>query len=328
MRSSVTLKILIILSAVSGLIYIVSSVVIHAYLRNMALPESYIGMINLMKIRDYLNLYFWLNIADIILFSIFIILLCLMLIAIGKKLKFKICLVMIFVSVLGLLTLMDNQKNRFDFQRNANQYQGTILMQTYALLKDIEQDLQDHTTRTVKCIPKYNSHDFKYHIDGRFGGYDIHMSEYALYDSESDSYLSQISQQDYNTISENFCGYISHEFELYTHSGFLASVDHDLKIKTPDYENLFTISFEENTIYRTTHPEEENFKKLFLITIMDNKQEQCDALNWTEKVFPFSYDAKKYTAYLAISHHKKLVPVSNKISFSYDRYTHEFTFIE
>ena len=40
------------------------------------------------------------------------------------------------------------------------------------------------------------------------------------------------------------------------------------------------------------------------------------------------FNAKKYTAFLAISHHDKLVPVSNKISFSYDRYAHEFTFIE
>ncbi len=320
MKSSLRFKILVVLSAVSGLSYMIFSVVIHMHIRNMTPPESYIGMTNLIEIRDYLLTYFWLNIADIILYSIFIILLILLsMMTAGGELKFKafkFWWMLVLVSGLGNLTLMDNQINKFDFQQNANQYQGTILMQTHAFLKDIEQDLQNNTTRTVTCVPEWDSRISS--------GYD----EYALYDSASDDYLSQISKKDYDKISRNFCGYLSHEFKLYTHSGLIASVDNNIKIQTPDYENLFTIKFENNTIYRTTHPEEEQFKNLFLITVMDNKQEKCDALQWTEKAFPFSYDAKKCSAYLAIPHQNTLVPVSNTVSFSYNRYTGEFTFIE
>ena len=274
----------------------IASVVIHSHLRTMPLPESYIGLTGLIEIRDYLLTYFWMSVAEIILFGIFMIMLCLMLIYAQEKRRvleiLKRCAMIIFVSVIVLGLPREIQRNKFDWQMTQNQYHGTLLMRTYALLKDIEQDLKENTVRTVNCIPESTSQNFKYHVDGgKSSGYDVDVLEYSLYHAK-ENYLSQISQKDYIKINENFCGYISHEFELYTHSGFLASVDNSTKIEIPDYENLFTIKFENNTIYRTTHPEEENFKTLFLITVMDNKQEQCDALNWTEKAFPFSYDAK------------------------------------
>ena len=226
-------RLITILSAVSGLGYFILSGVIDNYLRNPKLPESYIGMESLIEIRNYLSVYLCLKIMDIVLFLLFVIFLCLMIIPTGEKIKFSECLKSILVIFLiaglcvGAFTLTDTRRNQFDWQMYQNQYHGTLMMKTCALLRDIEQDLKENTTETVNIIPVCTSADFQYHVNAGKGnsGYDVHVLEYAVYTSDNEEYISQISRKDYAKYNVLFRGDTPHEIKLYPHSGFIASVD-------------------------------------------------------------------------------------------------------
>ncbi|MBR1528595.1 MAG: hypothetical protein IJ642_04740 [Oscillospiraceae bacterium] len=284
-------------------------------------PVTYIGMEALHQIHDYLILYFW---GKILIFF----LPALPLIIIGivsyfrKKDEQKDFSIISFFLVIGLILCVIfsfssyTERNGFEVQMKQKQYSGTSLMKTAAMIMDIEKDLQAEETQNFTASCSFEIKDYGYSIGGRGSSYHISMAEYALKLEEA---FCQVSGNDRDQIENLYGSDTEYEIAVYQNSGLMASIDGNLLSADFNPENLFTLTYENDTIYRTTHSLEKNFKNLTLIQELNGKQiGQIVASDWTEKFSPPVRGAGTYTAYLTMTYNGWETRVSNEICYEFD----------
>lgn len=285
-------------------------------------PATYIGMDALHQIHDYLILYFfgriliffapalpWLIAGMVIGFSIR-----------EEERKFAgVKLFMIIGLVFSLIfsTVSSTKRNGFEVQMKQNKYFGTALIKTASMIMDIEKDFKTEEIKNISAQCWVSAEDYGYTWGGGRGGrHHVSATEYKLSLNED---ACQVSGKDREQIENLFDKNQEHEFAVYRNSGFLASVDEELLPADLNLETLFTLTYENDTIYRTEHPHEEAFDNLSLILELNGEQiGNILASGWTERFSPPMRGAGEYTAYLTMNYNGKKTRVSNEIHYQFD----------
>ena len=284
-------------------------------------PVTYIGMEALHQTHDYLILYFW---GKILIFF----LPALPLIIIGivyyfrKKdeqkdvsiISFFLCISLILCVIFSFSSL--TKRNGFELQMNQNHYSGTSLMKTAAMIMDIEKDFHSDEIQNFTVPCSFEIKDYGYSIGCRGSSYYISMAEYAL---KLEDTFCQVSENDRNQIENLYGSDTEYKIAVYQNSGLMASIDGNLLSEDYSPEKLFTLTYENDTIYRTVHPLEQNFKNLTLIQELNGERiGQIVAADWTEKFSPPVWGAGTYTAYLTMTYNGWETRVSNEICYEFD----------
>lgn len=208
-------------------------------------------------------------------------------------------------------------RSGFEVQAKKNGYSGTRTMQAIALLADINKDLQEETVLPAEnYYLDFEREDHGYTIPARRGGKRSHTTiwEYMLRDTEAGTTFAQISKSEYENAKESLCRYTAHEIAFYPNSGLIASFDGGTAMDSlNDFETLFTLTLAGNTVSRTVHPREDEFRQLTMV--IERGGERIGSINFkntTEQWFSLNMDT---TVYLTMLYNGETVRVSNALHF-------------
>ena len=284
-------------------------------------PASYISADALRNLRHYLAVWIVTHYLRILTPALMILLSGCILRLIRRKPSESPKLRLIAAGGLTVLCLLGSLKQRsgFELQCGLNGYRGTAAMQVISLYDDIYKDEILGPGKTVQHPVKGGTADYSYSVSGGRGQRrrTIHVQEAALYDADTNEPIAQISQEDYQLVS-NLNGLIlTRSITLFPHSGLIASVD-----DTPDAselantEKLFTLTYSEDdqTIRRTTLPDE-NMPEGNLTLVIERNGERAAEIGMENDTSMPWHSGNDTTAWLQIRRNGSTYRVSNKLTF-------------
>lgn len=215
------------------------------------------------------------------------------------------------ILVAGLTMFVSLKVCSFEMQTEKNGYKGLRIMKAVSLLIDCQKDLEENKTYTDSItLGKIKGEQYLVSSGGR-GSSARYEREYSLFDTEGNM-ISQISRFDRNRIGEGFSGYISHDVERFSHSGFIASIDGKESDITDDYEHMFTLTVKGDKIVRNVQPFEGDLRMLCYVCEYKGKKEWQICADKSTEFWISTFEGADY--YLECITSKGYTRVSNKIT--------------
>jgi hypothetical protein len=211
------------------------------------------------------------------------------------------------------------QRNHFDLQCKQNGYRGTVGIRAAALISDLTKDMHVAAITPVMHPVRTVVQDFSYRTYGRRSNQrkTVHISEYALCDTDTGAVIAQISQAEYDRIREGNPDFFQRRIAVYPHSGLIAAADGtDGTAALESCETMFTLSYdaETQTLLRTDVPDWEKLRNLTMVIMRDGQiAYEIDALHSSD--YGLYHPDAGLSIYLQARINGKIYRVSNELTF-------------
>ncbi|HCJ42319.1 hypothetical protein [uncultured Ruminococcus sp.] len=221
-------------------------------------------------------------------------------------------------------------KNCWDIQTELNGYKGLRIMKLTSLYMDCGRDLKEQSARELTgdgFTVAYHIHSYTVN-SGRGSSRHVRIHEFAL--EKDGAEAAQVTNKDYLELKDKLWKNDEHAVRLFAHSGLICELDGSTEDFASDYENMFTLTYENEHLVRSTRSDEWELGHLYLMEIKDGKViAQINMKNNTDQYMPamtdLNYghgipnlvpvDRRGQTAYLEAVVDGKARRVSNTVKF-------------